>query len=46
MYRSGMPAAIIPGSKRDLTGFDFENNPADFASITDKIDAQLFGLFK
>ncbi|MBQ7811646.1 MAG: deoxynucleoside kinase [Bacteroidales bacterium] len=24
---------------------DFENRPADFASITDKIDAQLYGLF-
>lgn len=24
---------------------DFENRPEDFASITDKIDAQLFGLF-
>ena len=24
---------------------DFENRPDDFASITDKIDAQLFGLF-
>ena len=24
---------------------DFENNPADFRIITDKIDAQLFGLF-
>ena len=46
MYRSGVPAAIIPGSKKDLTGFDFENNPDNFACITDKIDAQLFGLFK
>ena len=26
-------------------GMDFENNPADFRKITDKIDAQLFGLF-
>ena len=25
---------------------DFENVPEDFASITDKIDAELFGLFK
>ena len=25
---------------------DFENRPEDFALITDKIDAQLFGLFK
>ena len=24
---------------------DFENRPEDFSSITDKIDAQLFGLF-
>ena len=26
-------------------GLDFENCPADFRSIVDKIDAQLFGLF-
>ena len=26
-------------------GMDFENNPADFRKITDKIDAQLFGRF-
>jgi deoxyadenosine/deoxycytidine kinase len=25
---------------------DFKNNPADFALITDKVDAELFGLFK
>lgn len=25
---------------------DFENNPEDFAFITDRIDAELFGLFK
>ena len=24
---------------------DFENRPEDFAMITDRIDAQLFGLF-
>jgi hypothetical protein len=24
---------------------DFENRPEDFAQITDKIDAQLYGLF-
>lgn len=30
----------------EVDGLDFENNPADFACITDKIDAQLFGLFK
>ena len=29
----------------DKGGLDFENNPADFASITDKIDARLYGLF-
>ena len=46
MYRSVMPAAIVPVSKKDLTGLDFENNPDNFACITDKIDAQLFGLFK
>ncbi|MBQ9476645.1 MAG: deoxynucleoside kinase [Bacteroidales bacterium] len=30
----------------DADNLDFENRPEDFASITDKIDAQLFGLFK
>ncbi len=29
----------------DSDGMDFENNPADFRKIIDKIDAQLFGLF-
>ena len=30
----------------DADHLDFENRPEDFASITDKIDAELFGLFK
>ncbi|MBO7604077.1 MAG: deoxynucleoside kinase [Bacteroidales bacterium] len=30
----------------DGDSLDFEHNPEDFASITDKIDAELFGLFK
>ena len=30
----------------DADRLDFENNPEDFASITDKIDAELYGLFK
>lgn len=30
----------------DADFLDFENKPEDFALITDKIDAQLFGLFK
>ena len=30
----------------DADDLDFENIPEDFALITDKIDAQLFGLFK
>ena len=29
----------------DADGLDFQNNPEDFAQITDKIDARLFGLF-
>lgn len=29
----------------DCDDLDFENRPEDFAMITDKIDAQLFGLF-
>ena len=30
----------------DADHLDFENRPDDFAFITDKIDAELFGLFK
>lgn len=30
----------------DGDSLDFENNPGDFSSITDKIEAELFGLFK
>ncbi|MGM9791761.1 MAG: deoxynucleoside kinase [Candidatus Cryptobacteroides sp.] len=30
----------------DGDGMDFENRPEDFASITDRIDAMLFGLFE
>ena len=30
----------------DADHLDFENRPEDFASITDKIDAELYGLFK
>ena len=26
-------------------GMDFENNPADFRKVVDKVDAELFGLF-
>ena len=29
----------------DTEGLDFQNRPEDFASITDKIDSELFGLF-
>lgn len=29
----------------DADTLDFQNNPEDFASVTDKIDAELFGLF-
>ena len=29
----------------DADEIDFQNNPKDFQSITDKIDAKLFGLF-
>ena len=29
----------------DADGLDFQNRPEDFASITDKIDAELYGLF-
>jgi deoxyadenosine/deoxycytidine kinase len=30
----------------DADRLDFEGSPEDFSSITDKIDAELFGLFK
>ncbi len=30
----------------DADNLDFENRPEDFASVTDKIDAELFGLFE
>lgn len=30
----------------DGDSMDFENRPEDFAAITDRIDAELFGLFK
>jgi len=30
----------------DADNLDFENNPEDFELITNKIDAQMFGLFK
>ena len=29
----------------ETDSLDFKNNPEDFAGITDKVDAQLFGLF-
>ena len=29
----------------DSDGMDFENNPADFRQVIDKVDAELFGLF-
>ena len=29
----------------DADSLDFKNNPEDFASITDRIDAELYGLF-
>ncbi|MBP5172973.1 MAG: deoxynucleoside kinase [Bacteroidales bacterium] len=30
----------------DGDGLDYENRPEDFALVTDKVDAELFGLFK
>ena len=41
---SGLGNALI--QKKDADHLDFENRPEDFASITDKIDAELYGLFK
>ena len=29
----------------DSDGMDFENNPADFRKVIDRVDAELFGLF-
>ena len=37
-----IPLKVITIEGDDL---DFENRPEDFAAITDRIDAQLFGLF-
>lgn len=37
----GGPLLII-----DADNLDFENRPEDFSLITDKIDAQMFGLFR
>ena len=39
--------ASYPGKVITIEGddLDFENRPEDFAAITDRIDAQLFGLF-
>ena len=36
------PGKVLVIDKDDL---DFENNPQDFAQITDKIDSELYGLF-
>ena len=36
------PGKVLVIEADDL---DFENRPEDFAQITDKIDAQLYGLF-
>lgn len=30
----------------DVDGLDYQNNPEDFQVVTDKIEAQLYGLFK
>ena len=30
----------------DADSMDFENNPSDFEAITDRLDAELYGLFK
>ena len=36
----------FPGYKKlDVDRIKFENNPADFQEVVDKIDAELFGLF-
>ena len=39
---SGYPGRVLT---IDADGLDFQNRPEDFALITDKIDAELFGLF-
>jgi hypothetical protein len=29
----------------DSDGMDFENNPSDFRTVINRVDAELFGLF-
>ncbi len=41
-FISSYPGKVLTIEADNL---DFENNPADFASITDKVDAVLYGLF-
>jgi deoxyadenosine/deoxycytidine kinase len=45
-YEKWIGAYKAPLLVIDADQLDFENRPEDFALITDKIDAELFGLFK
>lgn len=39
---AGYPGKVLAVEKDDL---DFENRPEDFAKVTDRIDAEMYGLF-
>ena len=43
LTRAGILAAAL--DVIDADGLDFQDRPEDFASITDKIDSELYGLF-
>ena len=49
IYSKNKTSNLFDGSYKSVyqgNGMDFENRPEDFASITDRIDAMLFGLFE
>ena len=45
-YESWIASYKGPRLGLDADTLDFQNRPEDFESVTDKIDARLFGLFK
>ena len=45
-YESWIASYKGPLLVLDADALDFQNRPEDFESVTDKIDARLFGLFK
>ncbi|MBR1575405.1 MAG: deoxynucleoside kinase [Bacteroidales bacterium] len=45
-YESWIASYKGPLLVLDVDGMDFQNRPEDFESVTDRIDARLFGLFE